>query len=146
MFRTILVALIAAFALTGPSSSSFADGDHRHEESHDRDTHDHKKSDNHGAKHGGLFVETATHHGVEMVLSDTSLVFHISEDHEPLKVDGSKFKAVVQTDAGTRVVELEAKDTTLTAVLNAPLPKGAKIALTGKDPHGAVIQARFVTK
>ncbi len=43
-------------------------------------------------------------------------------------------------------MELKAEGTTLSATLDAALPKGAKIAVTGKDPHGEVIQARFVTE
>lgn len=70
----------------------------------------------------------------------------MTEDHDPLEVTGSKFKATIQTDAGTRAVELKAEGTTLSATLDAALPKGAKIAVTGKDPHGEVIQARFVTE
>lgn len=96
-------------------------------------------------QHGGTLVETTDHHAVEMVLSGTSLVFHMSEHGEPLEVTGSKFKAVIQNDAGTRMIELEAEGTTLKTTLDAPLPKGTKIAVTGKDPHGEVIQARFVS-
>ena len=96
-------------------------------------------------QHGGTLVETTDHHAVEMVLSGTSLVFHMSEHGEPLEVTGSKFKAVIQNDGGTRMIELEAEGTTLKTTLDAPLPKGTKIAVTGKDPHGEVIQARFVS-
>lgn len=96
-------------------------------------------------QHGGTLVETTDHHAVEMVLSGTSLVFHMIEHGEPLEVTGSKFKAVIQNDTGTRMIELEAEGTTLKTTLDAPLPKGTKIAVTGKDPHGEVIQARFVS-
>ncbi|MBU1213180.1 MAG: hypothetical protein KJ587_18215 [Alphaproteobacteria bacterium] len=73
--------------------------------------------------HGGQFVETGDHHGVEMVLTGASLVFHMTEDHDPLEFTGSSFQAIIQTDAGTRMVELEAEGTTLSATLDAPLAK-----------------------
>ncbi|MGD9784220.1 MAG: hypothetical protein AB7E80_03965 [Hyphomicrobiaceae bacterium] len=141
MIRICLLAAILVLAPLGPSTLSLA-----HEDQKRSDGHAQQKDDDtrHGAKHGGQLVETADHHGVEMVMSGTSLVFHMTEDHDPLDVTGSNFKAVIQTDTGTRMIELKAEGTTLTATLDAPLPKGAKIALTGKDPHGEVIQARFV--
>ncbi len=143
MTRTILVAAFAALAIAGLSTSLHAGDDHQHSSGHA-----HHKSDQHnaehGAKHGGQFVETKDHHGIEMVHSGTSLIFHMTEEHEPLEVTGSSFKAIVQTGSGTRTIELKAEGTTLTAVLDAPLPAGAKIAVSGKDPHGEVLQARFV--
>ncbi len=81
-----------------------------------------------------------------MVLTGSVLTFHVSEHGSPLDVSGSSFKAVVQTPAGTRAIDLKAEGAILTAPLDAPLPQGSKIALTGKDKEGAVIQARFVTK
>lgn len=97
-------------------------------------------------QHGGVLVETPDHHAVEMVISGTSLVFQLSEHGDPLEVTGSRFKAIIQTYAGTRAVDLKAEGATLSATLDAALPKGAWIAVTGKDPHGEVIQARFVTE
>jgi len=145
MTRPVLLALAASLMISATLLPSLAGDDHKHGKGHDHGAHKHDEA-GHGPKHGGQFVETADHHGVEMVLSGTSLVFHMSEDHDPLEVTGSKFKAIIQTDAGTRMVELKAEGTTLTATLDATLPKGTKIAVTGKDPHGEVIQVRFVTE
>jgi hypothetical protein len=145
MTRPVLIALAASLMMSASLLPSLAGDGHKHGKGQDHGAHKHEAA-GHGAKHGGQFVETADHHGVEMVLSGTSLVFHMTEDHDPLEVTGSKFKAIIQTDAGTRMVDLKAEGTTLTATLEAPLPKGAKIAITGKDPHGEVIQARFVTE
>lgn len=149
MTRPVLLALAASLMMSASLLPSLAGDDHKHgkghDHDHDRGAHKHDEA-GHGAKHGGQFVETADHHGVEMVLSGTSLVFHMTEDHDPLDVTGSKFKAIIQTDAGTRMVELKAEGTTLTASLDSALPKGAKVAVTGKGPHGSVIQARFVTE
>lgn len=145
MFRTSSLVHFAALALAASTASSLAGDDHKHEKAHAHEKHS-TDEPGHGAQHGGQFVETADHHGVEMVLFGTSLVFHMTEHHDPLEVTGARFKAIIQTDAGTRTVELKAEGTMLTATLAAPLPKGSKIAVTGKDPHGEVIQARFVTK
>lgn len=95
-------------------------------------------------RHGGQLVEDQNHHSVELVVSDNAIVFHMREHDEPLDVSGSKFKAIVQDDSGTRVLQLTAEGTKLSAALDAPLAKGAKIALSGKDAHGDIIQARFV--
>lgn len=43
-------------------------------------------------------------------------------------------------------VSVDDNQQSLYAILDAALPKGARIALTGKDPHGELIQARFVTE
>lgn len=143
MNKSVLIALAASLMISAPLLPSFAGDDHKHGKGDDHGDHKHDEA-GHEAKHGGQFIETADHHGVEMVVSGTSLVFHMTEDHKPLDVTGSKFKAIIQTDAGTRMVDLNAEGTTLTATLDSALTKGAKIALSGKDTHGAVIQARFV--
>lgn len=96
--------------------------------------------------HGGVIVETDDHHAVEMVISGQDLVFHLTEHGDPLEVTGASFKAIIQSAAGTKVLELKADGTTLKGTLDAPPAKGSKIAVTGKDPHGEVIQARFVVE
>ncbi len=96
------------------------------------------------ARYGGQYVVVEGHHGVEMVAAETSLVFHLTEDHEPMDLSGGSFKAIVQSEAGTKVLPLTIEADKLTASLDAPLIKGAKIALSGKDGHGHTIQARFV--
>ncbi len=144
MSRIFIIALVAATAFAGFAAPLFAGDDHQHGAGK---VHVHDKKDEnagHGVEHGGQFVETADHHGVEMVLKGTSLVFHMTKDHDPLDVTGSQFKAIIQTGASTTMVELAADGTRLTATLDAPLPKGTKIAITGKAPYGAIIQARFV--
>lgn len=95
-------------------------------------------------RHGGQLVEDASHHSVELVVSDKSVMFHVREHDEPLDLSGSKFKAIIQDESGTRVLQLTAEGPVLSAGLEARLAKGAKIALSGKDDHGDIIQARFV--
>ena len=116
-----------------------------------QDAHDHaaeKKSaageHGEGAQHGGQFVEVGEHVGVEMVASATSLVFHMSEDHKPMDLNGAAFKAIVQADGATKILPLTPEGDTLVAKLDAPLPKGAIIAISGKDGHGHTVQARLV--
>lgn len=96
------------------------------------------------AKHGGQYVEYEVHHGIEMVATEAKLIFHMTEHLEPLDMKGSSFKAFIQTDAGMKVLTLQPEGSTLLTELPSPLPKGAKIALTGKDAHGHSLQARFV--
>ncbi len=95
-------------------------------------------------RHGGQIVEDANHHSVELVASADAIVFHLREHDEPLDVGGTSFKAIIQGSAGTSVVQLTAEGAELSAKLDAPLAKGDKIALSGKDAHGDIIQARFV--
>ena len=116
-----------------------------------QDTHDHgaekeSASGEHGegAQHGGQFVEVGEHVGVEMVASASSLVFYMSEDHKPMDLKGAAFKAIVQADGATKILPLTPEGDTLVAKLDAPLPKGAIIAISGKDGHGHTVQARIV--
>lgn len=96
-------------------------------------------------KHGGELFEFE-HHAVEMVLAGADLSFYVSEHGEEVDVTGAAFKAVVQTPAGTKAIDLKAEGSTLSAKLDAAPPAGSKIAVTGKDKGGDLIQARFVVK
>lgn len=98
----------------------------------------------HGPAHGGQFVEDVNHHGVEMVAKQNEVVFHITADGKPLDVTDAQFKAVIQTESGTKMVALKSDGAMLKATLESPLAKGDKVVVTGKDSHGDTIQARFV--
>ncbi len=96
-------------------------------------------------KHGGQYVEYELHYGIELVASDDKLTFHITEHLEPMEMQsGPGFNAIVQSDAGTKMLPLTPEGTTLIAPLTEPIPKGARIVLTGKDKDGLALQARFV--
>lgn len=111
------------------------------------DAHKQAETDHgHGPKHGGQFIELKDHHGVEMVAGANTLVFHLTDDGKPIDLTGASFRAVIQSDAGNKILNLTVKGASLSTALDAPLPQGAKIALTGKDSHGHTIQARFVKK
>lgn len=139
------LALIAALAVFTPAFTVVADDGHKHSHEHAQGKdHDHAGDGNHAPKHGGQIVEDDSHHSVEMVTKDNSIIFHLSEHHEPLDLTGTTFKAVIQADDGTKMLPLKSEGSTLTGTLDAPLKKGAKVVLTGKDGHGDAIQARFV--
>ena len=107
---------------------------------HSDDHHHHEKR----AKHGGQYVEFEGHHGIEMVAGETSVGFHLSEGTKPMDVSGGSFEAVIQTPEGTKLLPLNVSGATASGDLEAPLPKGAKVAFSGKDATGHAIQARFV--
>lgn len=137
------VAGLAMAGLVAATPAVLAGSGHDHEGA----KHEHSKTDvAHGAKHGGQFQEVNDHHGVEMVVSGASVVFHMTHEHQPNDMTGASFKAVVQSQAGTSTVALTPDGSALKGNLPNSPAKGAKIALTGKDGHGDVIQARFVMK
>lgn len=106
----------------------------------------HEDGDKGKPQHGGQYLMDESHHGIEMVVTDKALTFHITEHLEPADLTGGSFKVIVQTDAGTKIHPLAIDSDKLTLALTEPLPKGAKIVLSGKDDSGHAIQARFVTQ
>ncbi len=150
MRKTLSIALLSLGLLTSFTSISFAEDKHNHDDHKtSKSEHDEHKSsknghDNHGPAHGGQFFEDANHHGVEMVLKDKEILFYMTVDGKPLDMTGAKFKAIIQTEAGTKMYQLSSEGSTLKAKLEASLSKGSKVVVTGKDSHGDVLQARFV--
>ena len=149
MRKTLYITLLSFGLLTSFTPIALAEDkhDHGHEHGHDHN-HEHHKSknghENHGPAHGGQFFEDANHHGIEMVLKDQEILFYMTVDGKPLDMTGAKFKAIVQTEAGTKIYNLSSEGSTLKAKLEASLSKGSKVVVTGKDSHGDVLQARFV--
>ena len=149
MRKTLFITLLSFGLLTSFTPIALAEDkhDHGHEHGHDHN-HEHHKSknghENHGPAHGGQFFEDANHHGIEMVLKDQEILFYMTVDGKPLDMTGAKFKAIVQTEAGTKIYNLSSEGSTLKAKLEASLSKGSKVVVTGKDSHGDVLQARFV--
>lgn len=107
-------------------------------------SHAHEDGVKGAAKHGGQYLMDEMHHGVEMVADADRITFYMTEHLEPADMTGGSFKAIVQTGEGTKIVPLAIDADKLSAALDAALPKGAKVALSGKDGHGHTIQARFV--
>ena len=149
MRKLVFFTLLSFGLLTSFTPSALAEDkhDHGHEHGHDHN-HEHHKSknghENHGPAHGGQFFEDANHHGIEMVLKDQEILFYMTVDGKPLDMTGAKFKAIIQTEAGTKIYNLISEGSTLKAKLEAPLSKGSKVVVTGKDSLGDVLQARFV--
>ena len=155
--KSVFSSIIAVFfALATPSYMASAHDDHEghehgkqmSEHKHEHEHGDHKHGKDHG-HHGGQYMEIAGHHGVEMVTGKDHLTFYMTEDHKEMDLTGAQFRAVIQTEqteAGTKILPLTAKGHALTTPLDNPLPKGTKIALTGKDNTGHLLQARFVKK
>jgi len=153
MKNLVFFTLLSFGLLTSFTPSALAEDKHDHKHDHSKHDHshdDHKSSksghDNHGPAHGGQFFEDANHHGIEMVLKDQEILFYMTVDGKPLDMTGAKFKAIIQTEAGTKIHNLISEGSTLKAKLEAPLSKGSKVVVTGKDSHGDVLQARFVKK
>lgn len=144
MRKLVFFTLLSFGLLTSFTPIALAEDKHDHK--HDQDKHKSSKSghDNHGPTHGGQFFEDANHHGIEMVLKDQEILFYMTVDGKPLDMTGAKFKAIIQTEAGTKIYNLISEGSTLKAKLDAPLSRGSKVVVTGKDSHGDVLQARFV--
>lgn len=95
--------------------------------------------------HGGHIKESAGHH-IEFVAAEQDLTFYLSDEKgAPLAAKGSTGKAIIQQDGKTQQVELAVVDPDkLTAKLETPLVKGAKIAVTATMADGHNLQALFV--
>lgn len=145
MKKTLFITLLSFGLLTSFTPIALAEDKHDHGHDHNHEHHKSKNGhENHGPAHGGQFFEDANHHGIEMVLKDQEILFYMTVDGKPLDMTGAKFKAIVQTEAGTKIYNLSSEGSTLKAKLEASLSKGSKVVVTGKDSHGDVLQARFV--
>jgi hypothetical protein len=93
---------------------------------------------------GGL-VGGSGDHQVELVASPTELAVYLLDDGKPSPVQGSTIRAVVQDGGRTINVALAVSaPTRLTGRLEAPLAKGARVVISGRDGHGHSVSARFV--
>lgn len=92
-------------------------------------------------------VVVADGHPVEMVTSETQIVFHIQdEDGTPLDTAGTSGRAIVTQAGKNMTVRLAASPPNkLAGPLAAPLAAGAKVVLSARL-HGHDLQARFETK
>lgn len=92
-------------------------------------------------------VAIADHHPIEMVASDSELVFYVlDEDGTALDTKGISARAVVTQGGKNATVQLKpAAPNKLVGPLAAPLQAGAKIVFSGKL-HGHNAQARFEKK
>lgn len=93
---------------------------------------------------GGM-VAGAGHHKAELVLTATEITIYLIEDGKAHGTKGTKLRAIVQQAGKSKTVNLVDQDgKRLVGKLDAPLTKGAIVVVTGKDDHGAQLNARYV--
>lgn len=92
-------------------------------------------------------VSVADGHPVEMVASETELVFYVQdEDQKPMDTVGATGRAIVTQGGKNATVPLTAAaPNKLSGPLAAPLAAGAKVVFSAKL-HGHNMQARFEKK
>jgi hypothetical protein len=93
---------------------------------------------------GGMVAGSADHQ-VELVIAPTEISVYLLDDGKVATVQGANLRAVVQ-DAGrtTNVALAAGGPNRLTGRLEAPLAKGARIVISGRDGHNHSVSARFV--
>lgn len=93
---------------------------------------------------GGMVGGTGDHQ-VELVIAPAQISIYLLDDGQPTSVRGASVRAVVQEGGRTVNVALEPNGPNrLSGTLTAPLPKGARVVVSGRDSHGHSVSARFV--
>ena len=92
---------------------------------------------------GGL-VSGEKGHAVELIASATDIVVYLLEDGKVEAPKGATVRAVVQDGSKNETVTLTVDGNKLVGKLNAPLNKGARVVISGKDGAGHTVQGRFV--
>lgn len=93
---------------------------------------------------GGMIGGTGDHQ-VELVIAPAEISVFLIDDGKVTPVQGATIRAVVQEGGRTINVALSPNGTTrLTGRLEAPLAKGARVVITGRDGHNHSVSARFV--
>jgi len=93
---------------------------------------------------GGMVAGSADHQ-VELVVAPTEISVYLLDDGKVTPVQGASVRAVVQDAGRTINVALAANGPNrLTGRLEAPLAKGARIVISGRDGHNHSVSARFV--
>ena len=95
---------------------------------------------------GGLLGGTGSHQ-TELVVSPSELTVYLIESGKVIDSKGAtNFRAVVQQGGQTKTISLGEQGKRLVGKLDAPLEKGAIVAVTGKDSHGDQFSARYTIK
>jgi hypothetical protein len=93
---------------------------------------------------GGMLAGSADHQ-VELVVAPTEISVYLLDDGKVTAVQGANVRAVVQDAGRTINVALAANGPNrLTGRLEAPLAKGARVVISGRDGHNHSVSARFV--
>lgn len=93
---------------------------------------------------GGMVAGSADHQ-VELVVAPTEISIYLLDDGKVTAVQGANVRAVVQDAGRTITVALAANGPNrLAGRLEAPLTKGARVVISGRDGHNHSVSARFV--
>jgi hypothetical protein len=93
---------------------------------------------------GGMIGGSADHQ-VELVIAPAEISVYLLDDGKVTPVQGANVRAVVQDAGRTINVALAASGPNrLIGRLEAPLAKGARIVISGRDSHNHSVSARFV--
>ncbi len=83
-------------------------------------------------------------HPVELVISASSLTIYLIDDGKVSSAKGASARAIVQDGSSNKTIALTADGDKLVGKIEAPLNKGARVVISGKDGHGHNLQGRFV--
>lgn len=97
-----------------------------------------------GTGPNGGMLSGSKDHEVELVASPTAITVYVLDHGKVESPKGVTVRAVVQDGAKTETVPLTVEGDKLVGKLNAPLGKGARVVISGKDGHGHTVQGRFV--
>lgn len=93
---------------------------------------------------GGMVAGSADHQ-VELVVAPSEISVYLLDDGKVTSVQGANVRAVVQDAGRTINVALSASGPNrLAGRLEAPLAKGARVVISGRDGHNHSVSARFV--
>lgn len=92
---------------------------------------------------GGL-VSGEKGHAVELITGSTEITVYLLDDGKVEAPKGATVRAVIQDGSKNETVTLTVDGNKLVGKLNAPLNKGARVVISGKDGAGHTVQGRFV--
>jgi hypothetical protein len=96
---------------------------------------------------GGQVIDDKGHH-LEFTVKGQEIVLYLSDEQsKPIASKGASGRIVVQSDGAQATAALMPADPNLlTARLQAPPAKGAKVVVSAKLGDGHDVQARFVVR
>lgn len=83
-------------------------------------------------------------HAVELLTGSTEMTVYLLDDGKVEAPKGANVRAVIQDGSKNETVALTVDGNKLVGKLNAPLNKGARVVVSGKDGEGHTVQGRFV--
>ena len=92
---------------------------------------------------GGL-ISGEKGHAVELIPGATEITVYLLDDGKVEAPKGATVRAVIQDGSKNESVTLTVDGNKLVGKLSAPLNKGARVVISGKDGAGHTVQGRFV--